>query len=169
MKRKGCVWLVLVAIAVIGYWLWFRHDDSESRSHAVVRVVDGDTVRIMQNGTEESVRLIGVDTPETVHPTKPVEFYGVEASNFTKNLLRGERVFLRFGKEERDKYGRLLAFVYRAPHELFVNLEIIRQGYGVTMSFKHRHMDSFSEWEGRARDAGKGLWAPGGRKPLVPR
>ena len=118
----------------------------------------------MPNGTEESVRLIGVDTPETVHPTKPVEFYGVEASNFTKNLLRGERVFLRFGKEERDKYGRLLAFVYRAPDELFVNLEIIRQGYGVTMSFKHRHMDSFSVWEGRARDAGKGLWVRGVRK-----
>ena len=165
MKRKGCIWLVLLAIVGVGYWWFFSRDDGEPQSYEVVRIVDGDTVRIMHNGTEESVRLIGGDTPETVHPTKPVEFYGVEASNFTKNLLRGERVFLRFGKEERDKYGRLLAFVYRAPDELFVNLEIIRQGYGVATSFKHRHMDSFSEWEGRARDAGKGLWVRSRRKP----
>ena len=89
MKRKGCVWLVLVAIAVIGYWWFFSHDDGEPQSYEVVRIVDGDTIRVRYNGTVEPVRLIGVDSPETVHPNKPVEFYGVEASNFTKNLLKG--------------------------------------------------------------------------------
>ena len=167
MKRKGCVWLVLLAIVGIGYWWFFSRDGGEPQSYEVVRIVDGDTIRVRYNGTVEPVRLIGVDSPETVHPNKPVEFYGVEASNFTKNLLKGERVFLRFGNEERDEYGRILAFVYRAPDELFVNLEIIRQGYGVAIGhIDHRHIDRFIKAEGRAREAKKGLWVRSWRKPI---
>ena len=166
MKRKGCIWLVLLVIVGVGYWWFFSRDDRGLQSYEVVRIVDGDTIRVRYNGTVEPVRLIGVDSPETVHPNKPVEFYGVEASNFTKNLLKGERVFLRFGNEERDEYGRILAFVYRAPDELFVNLEIVRQGYGVTTSFKHRHRDSFIDAERRAREAKKGLWVRSWRKPI---
>jgi len=83
-----------------------------------------------------------VDTPETVHPSKPVQHYGKEASCFTTNLLKGERIYLRYEGEKptTDKYGRLLAYVYRAPDGLFVNAEIIRQGYGhayVQYPFKH--------------------------------
>ena len=167
MKRKGCIWLVLLAIVGVGYWWFFSRDDGAPQSYEVVQIVDGDTIRVRYNGTVEPVRLIGVDTPETVHPDKPVEFYGVEASNFTKNLLKGERVVLRFWKEKRDSYGRMLAYVYRAPDELFVNLEIIRQGYGVAIGhFDHRHMDSFIDAEGRAREARKGLWVRSRRKPI---
>ena len=99
-------------------------------TYEVARVVDGDTIKIMYEGKQQSVRLIGVNTPETVHPTKPVEPFGNEASYFLTNLLIGEMVSLQFGKEKHDKYGRLLAYVYRAPDGLFVNLEIVRQGYG---------------------------------------
>src|SRR5688572_18099377 len=84
----------------------------------VLRVIDGDTIEIEQDGKPVKVRLIGVDTPETVHPSKPVEEYGREASKFTTNLLKGESVFLEFDKDKADRYGRLLAYVYRAPDGL---------------------------------------------------
>ena len=107
-----------------------EEDFSADQSYRVLKVIDGDTIKIEYKGQTESVRLIGVDTPETVHPNKPVEFFGKEASAFTKNLLLGEDVYLRFGNEDRGKYNRILAYVFRAPDGLFVNLEIVRQGYG---------------------------------------
>ena len=107
-----------------------------------------------------SVRLIGVDTPETVHPTKPVEPFGKEASYFLTNLLIGEMVSLQFGKEKHDKYGRLLAYVYRAPDGLFVNLEIVRQRYGrVYTREKFKHRDLFLCAETEAKEAKRGLWS----------
>lgn len=127
--------------------------------YKVVRVVDGDTVKIDYNGKATNVRLIGVDTPETVHPNKPVEAYGKEASNFTKNLLQGEFVYLRYDVDRTDTYGRLLAYVYRAPDGLFVNLEIVRQGYGHAYTqFPFKHMELFRYYGNRARTAGKGLY-----------
>lgn len=130
------------------------------QTYRVLKVVDGDTIKIDYKGKTESVRLIGVDTPETVHPNKPVEFFGKEASAFTKNLLRGEHVYLRFGNEERGKYNRLLAYVFRAPDGLFVNLEIVRQGYGhAYVKYPFEHMELFRHYEMRARGFGKGLWS----------
>ena len=128
-------------------------------AYKVVRVIDGDTVKIDYNGKATNVRLIGVDTPETVHPNKPVEAYGKEASNFTKNLLLGESVYLRFDVERTDTFGRLLAYLYRAPDGLFVNLEIVRQGYGHAYTqFPFKHMELFRYYGNRARTAGKGLY-----------
>ena len=128
-------------------------------AYKVVRVIDGDTVKIDYNGKPTNVRLIGVDTPETVHPNKPVEAYGKEASNFTKNLLLGESVYLRFDIDKTDTYGRLLAYLYRAPDGLFVNLEIVRQGYGHAYTqFPFKHMELFRYYGNRARAAGKGLY-----------
>jgi micrococcal nuclease len=110
------------------------------------------------------VRLIGVDTPETVHPSKPVEAYGKEASRFTANHLKGESVYPEFDKEKVDKCGRTLAYVYRAPDGLFVNLEIVRQGYGhayLKYPFDAKLMEAF-EWHGKqAREAKRGLWGDG--------
>jgi micrococcal nuclease len=89
-------------------------------------------------------RLIGVDTPETVHPSKPVEHYGREASLFLTNLLKGESVYAVYDQERTDRYGRTLAYLFRAPDGLFVNAEIIRQGYGHAYTrFPFRHMELF--------------------------
>ena len=134
-------------------------DFTGDTAYKVVRVIDGDTVKIDYNGKATNVRLIGVDTPETVHPNKPVEAYGKEASNFTKNLLLGESVYLRFDIDKTDKYGRLLAYLYRAPDGLFVNLEIVRQGYGHAYTqFPFKHMELFRYYGNRARTVGKGLY-----------
>ncbi len=134
-------------------------DFSHDAAYPVLRVIDGDTVKIQYNGKPTTVRLIGVDTPETVHPQKPVERFGKEASAFTRNLLLGESVYLRFDTDRTDKYGRLLAYLYRAPDGLFVNLEIVRQGYGHAYTrFIFKHMELFRHYERRAREASKGLW-----------
>jgi micrococcal nuclease len=114
------------------------------------------------NGVQTKVRLIGVDTPETVHPQKPVEAFGKEASAFLGNLLRGESVYVVFeeGRNALDKYGRTLAYLYRVPDALFVNLEIVRQGYGHAYTrYPFEHMELFRYYEQQARETGRGLWA----------
>ena len=82
---------------------------TNAQSFKCTRVVDGDTIIL---STKERVRLIGVDTPETKHPNKPVEQYGKEASAFTTRIVEGKKVTLEYDQEKRDKYGRLLAYVY---------------------------------------------------------
>jgi micrococcal nuclease len=123
----------------------------------VIRVVDGDTL-VLDGG--EKVRLIGVDTPETVDPRRPVERFGKEASAFTRRTVEGRRVRLEYGWERHDRYGRTLAFVFR-DDGLFMNAEIIRQGYGHALTrFPHPHLESFRALEREAREAQRGLWAP---------
>jgi micrococcal nuclease len=135
-------------------------------AYPVSRIVDGDTVVILIDDSPVKVRLIGVDTPETVHPSKPVQHYGKEASTFTRNLLRGESVYLKYGSERTDRYGRLLAYLYRAPDGLFVNAEIVRQGYGhAYVQFPFEHMNRFVALQARARESGKGLWAASPAEP----
>lgn len=139
-------------------------DFSKDVAYRVLQVVDGDTIKIEHQGKLVTIRLIGVDTPETVHPTKPVEVFGKEASNFTKNLLLGEHVYLRSdtGANETDTYGRLLSYVYRAPDGLFVNLEIVRQGYGHAYTqYPFKLMELFQHYANHARNVGKGLYAAG--------
>jgi len=136
-------------------------DFKEQNAYQVVRVIDGDTIVILVDNKEVKVRLIGVDTPETVHPQKQVEFYGKEASGFLTNLLKGEEVYIESPKDSRDKYGRLLAYLYRAPDGLFVNLEIVRQGYGHAYTkYPFKYMDLFRAYGQRATESEKGLWTP---------
>jgi micrococcal nuclease len=130
----------------------------------VVDHVDGDTVRVrLQNppgglGLVETIRLIGVDTPETVHPRRDVEEFGVEASEYTKSRLFGKTVYLAFDWDLRDRYGRLLAYVY-TDDKICHNAEIIRQGYGHAYTrFSFRFMDEFRGYEQEARNGKKGLW-----------
>lgn len=138
-------------------------DFSAETALEVVRVIDGDTIVVKADGKDVTVRLIGIDTPETVHPFKPVQEYGKEASRFTANLLKGERVYLITDPQQAatDKYGRGLAYVYRVPDGLFVNAEILRQGYGHAYpNYPFRYLEQFRQLERFARESGKGLWSP---------
>lgn len=130
-------------------------------TYEVVRVSDGDTVYLMMDGESTRVRLIGVGTPETKHPEKPREPYGAEASTFLTNLLMGEDVYVqREPGMNRGKYDRPLVYLYRAPDGLFVNLEIVRQGYGrVDAPPAFQYIGLFTHYEQRAREIGKGIWA----------
>jgi micrococcal nuclease len=130
--------------------------------YKVVDVIDGDTIEVDFDGDVATVRLIGVDTPETVHPNQPVEEYGKEASYFLKNLLLDEWIWLDTpseGATNTDKYGRLLGYAYRYPDGMFVNLEVIRQGYGhAYVTYPFQYMEDFQFYEAKAREAGRGLW-----------
>lgn len=132
--------------------------------YSVLRVVDGDTIVIDKDGTKETVRMIGLDTPETVHPSKSVQCFGKEASNKTSELLAGRSVFLEMdeGEGERDKYRRLLAYVFR-DDGVFVNLLLIQQGYAYeyTYAAPYRYQSQFKAAETQAADEQKGLWADG--------
>ena len=126
-----------------------------AEAQLVERVVDGDTIVVRGVGR---VRLIGVDTPETVDPRRPVEFFGREASAFTKRLLEGQWVRLEYDRERTDRYGRTLAYVHLRDGT-FANAEIIRRGYGHAYTrFPFRHLDRFRRLEREAREAGRGLW-----------
>jgi micrococcal nuclease len=125
----------------------------------VVRVVDGDTAQMeLDNGGEEAVRFIGVDTPESVAPGQRVECFGKKASRFTTGLLEGERVELRFGAERRDVYDRLLAYVYLGDR--FVNAELVRLGFARTLEIAPNvaHAEQFARLQQAAANAGRGLW-----------
>ena len=127
----------------------------------VLRAVDGDTLEVRIAGRIEKVRLIGVDTPESVHPNKPVEHFGKESSAFLRRLATGRRVVLRDDPEarNRDRYGRLLRYVFLEDRTL-VNAEIIRLGYGhAYVKYPFSRMEEFRDYERQARRRGLGLWA----------
>jgi micrococcal nuclease len=127
----------------------------------VLKVVDGDTIHVLVAGHREKVRYIGVDTPETKHPTKGVQCYGRAASAFNERLVGGERVRLVRDVEARDRYGRLLAYVYRARDGLFVNAELARLGYAQPLAIAPdvRHAARFAALAREARRTGRGLWS----------
>lgn len=126
----------------------------------VVRVVDGDTIRVRLGGREETVRYIGVDTPETKKPGTPVQCFGKRASAENARLVGGERVRLVAGAEPRDRYGRMLAYVRRERDNLFVNERLLRGGFARTLTIapNDRHEARFRLAETRARLARSGLW-----------
>ena len=135
----------------------------EPGAATVVEVIDGDTVRVRFPGrsAHESVRLIGIDTPETHGPGGLRECFGAEASARTAELLpAGTEVRLERDAEARDRYARLLAYVYRKRDGLFVNLELARGGFAAPLSVPPNvaHVSDFTVAAAEARDAGRGLW-----------
>ncbi len=129
-------------------------------TYKIVRIVDGDTLIIDYNGVEERVRLIGVDTPESVHPdaTKNNEF-GVIASNFSKDYLESKEVSIELDVQERDKYGRILAYVYVGGQ--MYNKILLQEGMAKVATYPPnvRYVDDFKALEKTARESNKGLWA----------
>jgi micrococcal nuclease len=136
------------------------NEPTETETVRVVRVVDGDTIRVDLPSGEEAVRYIGIDTPESVKPGSPVECFAELASAFNERLVEDERVKLVRDVEERDRYGRLLAYVYRERDGLFVNAELVRGGYATVATFPPNvaHEDEFRRLARKARLSGRGLW-----------
>jgi len=164
--------LVSLLIAVVAAGLGVQHsgllDGARDRGASarastgrVVKVVDGDTIHVQLATRREKVRYIGVDTPETKDPTKGVQCFGERASQFNARLVAGETVRLVRDVEQRDRYGRLLAYVYRARDGLFVNAELARQGYATVLTIAPdvRHAGDFAAAARDARAHGRGLWS----------
>lgn len=123
------------------------------------KVIDGDTLQI-SNG--RLVRLIGVDTPEFFHPTKPKEYFTEESKKFLKKMVEGKKITLDYGGQTFDKYRRMLAYVF-LPNGTFVNAEIIKRGYGYVYTYyPFKYADKFREYEDKARREKLGLWKDSG-------
>lgn len=154
---------IIVAIVVLLIAVIVKRGPLKGTQHApyrqyVKRVIDGDTIVLTNN---QRVRYIGIDTPEISHPHKGVEWLGAEAKDFNKKLVEHKWVRLEFDIELRDKYGRLLAYVY--VDDKFVNAELVKQGYAKVYTFPPnvKYVDLFLELQKEARGHTRGLW--GGR------
>jgi len=127
----------------------------------VTRVIDGDTAVIATPGHgAQRVRFIGIDTPESVKPNTPVQCYAEIASHETKRLLTGQQVTLQLDRDVYDRYGRLLAYVYRRSDGLLVNRLLVADGYARPLVFPPNtaHRAEFARLATAARARGLGLW-----------
>ena len=170
MRRPRWGLVVLGAVAtfsLVGWRLGTAHSGGDSPTVRVLAVIDGDTLDVTWGVRRERVRLLGVDTPETVDPRRPVGCYGPEASAFTHRRLQGRAVRLRFDRQRRDRFGRLLAYVEVDGRRF--NDELLAGGYArlLVIPPNGRHGRAMLDEELEARSARRGLWgacSPGDEK-----
>ena len=132
----------------------------DNNYYKVVRVVDGDTIVIDFNGVEEKLRLIGVDTPESVHPSEEKNTKeGIKVSDYTKKMLESKSVMVEFDVQERDKYGRLLAYVYIDGR--MYNKTLLKEGLAKVATYPPnvKYVEDFTALQKEARENKEGLWA----------
>ncbi|MBW6440745.1 thermonuclease family protein [Patescibacteria group bacterium] len=138
---------------------------SQNDFFKIVKVIDGDTIIVRVSGEDETIRLIGINTPEIVDPRRPVECFGMEASNKAKEMLSGK--FIRLEKDslvdDKDKYGRSLRYVFFEDGTNFGKI-IIQEGYAYEYSYEnkiYKYQEEFQQAEDSARKNKRGLWADG--------
>lgn len=151
----------LAAVALLVVWPAPHTDTGQPEIAVIDWVIDGDTVDVVIAGSTERVRLIGLDAPESVSRDTPEQCYGAEAAEALRGLLPvGHEVRVERDVETRDRYGRLLLYLYRLDTELFVNEWLIANGFADTMFFEPNttYRSRFTEMRDRARSAGVGLW-----------
>ena len=129
-------------------------------------MIDGDTIEVRFQGDIIDVRLIGIDTPETVDPSEPVGCYGPAASDFTKRMLEGQEVGIEFDVERLDRYGRTLAYVWLGD-ELF-NEVLVARGFAQVSTYPPnvKYVDVFLKAQREARSLGQGLWGATCSEPV---
>ena len=166
-SRRAALWiLAFLVLAVAGGGLLAGGDedgggvDELAVTGRVIDVVDGDTVRVRMGDRTETVRYLGVDTPETVKPGTPVQCFGKQAGEYNRRLVEGRKVRLRYSVERRDRYGRLLAYVYVDGSRRSVNADLIARGYGEELVIPPNveHAERYRRLEQQARDRRLGLW-----------
>jgi micrococcal nuclease len=155
VRRSSCLVLLLAVLTVVAN-VWAA--GSRPIEGLVVKVVDGDTIHVRVDERLEKVRYIGVNTPEVHHPTRGEEPGGREASDVNRRLVAGRHVRLELDVQSRDRYGRLLAYVWVG--DTMVNAELVRQGYAQVMTVPPnvRYQRLFLDLQRDARQAGRGLW-----------
>ena len=161
MRRIAPFALLLAAVVAVLVTRGGGHPRAPTFGRAqVLRVVDGDTIRVRLDGHTERVRYIGVDTPESVKPGTPVQCFAKRAAAANAALVAGRSVRLVGDVEQRDRYGRLLAYVYREPDGTFVNAQLVRDGYARTLTIAPNvaHARQFAQLARTARESGRGLW-----------
>jgi endonuclease YncB( thermonuclease family) len=172
-RRRKSPYIIVLAL-ILGCGTYFAQHDgilvsakktivvNQPGQYPVVHYTDGDTITVSMNGHDETIRFIGVDTPETHDPRKPVQCYGPAAAAFTKNTISAQGSQVRLAADDlstnRDRYGRLLRYVYLPDGTLF-NQMLIAKGYAFYYPyFPFTRSDDFAAAEKQAQDGFKGLW-----------
>ncbi len=170
MNRKNIVTILLIVVVclVILFGAWFRVKKSNIDNRfdnvifKVIEVIDGDTMRLKSSNANIVVRALGIDTPETVHPDKPVECFGKEASAKAKELLLGREVLITFSpnRERQDKYRRYLTYIHRRDG-LFFNQYMLENGYAreYTVGKQYSKQREFKFFQDLARKDSVGIWS----------
>lgn len=170
MKKVPKKILLLTVSILIIFAQWYfiekpkqKNDDAEIKDAELVRVVDGDTVVLKIDGKNEKIRLIGMDSPESVKPNHPVECFGIEASAHAKEILKNKDLRFKsdYSQDTRDRYGRLLGYIYMYE-ENFAE-KMIFDGYAYEYTYRknnpYRYQSDFKKAESKARKNRNGLWA----------
>ena len=164
MSVIGALLLLLFSAAVKQYGALSIAQPQDSRQSQVIRIIDGDTIQAKTNGKVETIRLIGINTPETVDPRRPVECFGKEASEKTKELLNDKTVKIETdpSQDMRDKYGRLLAYIF-LEDGTNINKKLIEEGYAYEYTHErpYQYQIEFKQAQKQAEEAERGLWVPG--------
>jgi micrococcal nuclease len=157
LVRASAVVAVLAAASVLGWWFGEQRR-AANEQYRVVQVLDGDTIVVARGDARDTIRLLGIDTPETHHPTKPVQCYGPEASDYTTARLHGQLVRLEDDVETHDIYGRHLAYVYLNGKRF--EDELLTKGYArlLVIEPNHAHSRDMLLEELDAKRRGEGLW-----------
>jgi micrococcal nuclease len=167
ITKKSPLWLIvvgLISVIAAGNYIDvtfdFGNPPAESLAQ-VVRIIDGDTIEVQKNNKTERVRLIGVDTPETKHPERGVECFGPESTEFTRKLVSGKTVRLKADtiSANKDRYNRLLRYVYVEPTNEHLNAKLIETGHSIAYTrFDFEKKNEFVQLEQRAKNQALGLW-----------
>ncbi len=168
ISRSNIIFLLGAIVLVIAYLFDSKvftitpPEQSSSSYYKVTKVTDGDTFHINMDGNDEVVRLLGINTPETVDPRKTVQCFGKEASTRLKEMIGGELVRLEYDDSQslRDTYGRLLAYAYLEDGEM-VNRKMIAEGYAYEYTYlaPYKYQQEFRQLQTLARTTDRGLWA----------
>ncbi len=163
-KRILVSLLILTTSTLLSYIKSDVFNITEDGQYVVSKVIDGDTLKVKKNGEEKTIRLLGINTPETVDPRRPVECFGKEASDYMKNIASDQvvRIELDPTQGEVDKYGRTLAYVYLSQGT-FLNQKMIEDGYAFeyTYHLAYKYQEAFKKAEKTAREKFRGLWQKG--------
>lgn len=158
---KICI-ILIISILLCGCRKINQGEDKLYGPYEVIRVVDGDTLLVNIDNTNEKVRLIGIDTPESVHsdPNKNTE-EGNIASAWSKTLLMDQQIYLEYDVEKTDKYGRILAYVYLEDGITMVNRLLVEQGMAQVMTIEpnSKYSDEFNDLQNKAKGSNNGFWA----------
>jgi micrococcal nuclease len=170
MPRRPPPFVACAALIVLGACATPPPDPQAAGTATVISIIDGDTVVLELGSSRERVRLLGIDTPETDHPTRPVECFGAEATQrLTELIPPGTPLRVERDIEARDHYGRLLLYLHRAGDDLFVNRDLVASGHATSLHVEPNgaHRAALAAAEAEARREGRGLWATCGG-PGVP-
>lgn len=167
-RVKHAVWACMVLVAFIVAQIYVSPAKAEDREGyfivaTILDVVDGDTAKVDIEGKVYTVRMLGIDTPESVHPSKPVQCFAKEATHRARQILNDQVVILEFDPSQGllDKYDRLLAFVWMNEKAMY-NSIMIAEGYAFEYTYNtpYKYQREFREYERIAREQKVGLWSP---------